>query len=526
MKTSMKFSFALFLPVLFAACSDDPTTPPRVSEIRLSESAVELDRGALATVQITVSPADAAVEPESFTLTDLQGAAPAHVRLVSVSECSEGVFELQLRDPRAANSTGGKYTEELQVACAGAKAAPVPLTVRSTPYIPIVYVTTGVAQSSITKETWVDGKISIDGGNKFEDLAEMATEVKGRGNTTWGWAKKPYALKLNKKKEVFGMPEHKRWCLIANYMDRTHLRNRIAYHIAAETSLAYNVRSEYAELYFNGTYQGLYLLTEQIKVDENRVNVTEMEPTDNAGDAVTGGYLLEFDTNYDEDKKFRSASTNIPVNIKYPDPEDLSDEQFAYIRDYVNRVDAAIAAVGSGSSTTDPFDLLDRQSMIDFWIVFEVMANHEPLHPKSIYFHKDRGGKLVAGPVWDFDYETLVAHTKTLWINYGLSYQYNEFPWYEQNWWNLLLKNDPTFKAAVKQRWQALYSALASVPAFVEQERAAIAPAVARDNVRWPSLDTGHPNRDEDLAFPAAVDLLKSVYNERLEWMNNEISQW
>ena len=204
----------------------------------------------------------------------------------------------------------------------------------------------------------------------------------------------------------------------------------------------------------------------------------------------------------------------------------MTDEQFAYIRKYVNDADAAVAALRKGGSTAEPFKYIDRESMIDFWICFEVMANHEILHPKSIYFHKDRGGKLVAGPIWDFDYQTLIEGTKTQWIDYNLSYQYNEFPWYENNWWNILLMYDASFRADVKKRWQEWYPFLKTVPDFMEQERKAIATAVAHDNQRWTISGTGNPNGDEWLSFEMAVARLKSVYSTRLEWMNSQIAKW
>lgn len=521
MNNLFKFLPAVLLLLCTSCSKDEPASTSAPSGITLAAEELSFDPGATATLRITVEPADAAVKAEDFSVVDAQtGKAPVNVRLQSVTKVSAGIFDMVLRD----NGSKSKYTEALKIVCAAAKSTSAPLTVRSTPYLPVVRITTQTPQNQITKDTWVAGTVAIDGGNGFEDLEQMATQVKGRGNTTWGWKKKPYALKLDSKTEVLGMPKHKRWCLIANYMDRTHLRNRVAYYIGQNSKLAYTVRNEYVELYFNDQYQGLYLLTEQIKVDKNRVDVTEMEATDNTGDAVTGGYLIEMDTNYDEDRKFRSASTDIPVNIKSPDPEDMTDEQFNYIRDYVNRVDAAVYAKGAG---TDPFTLLDRESMIDFWICFEVMANHEILHPKSIYFHKERGGKLVAGPIWDFDYETLVSHTQTNWINYNLSYVYNEYPWYENNWWNLLLKNDASFRADLKKRWQEWYPVLKTVPDFIDREQKAIAKAVVRDNARWPSIEgTGNPNRDESLSFSAAVDRLKQVYTTRVEWMNNQIANW
>lgn len=505
--------------LLSAACSkEENTTPLMPAGITLNITEFALAPGATATLRMTISPAEANIAPTDFALADATtGQVPVNVEIQSTTPVSEGSFDLIIRDKKS----NSKYSESLKIVHSLTGISSEAFTVRSQSYMPVVYVTS--EQSVTSKDIWVKGSIRIDGGNAFDNLEQMVIEIKGRGNSTWSWEKKPYALKLDSKKEVLGMPKHKRWCLIANYMDRTQLRNRVAYYIGQHSNLAWTVRNEYVELYFNGSYQGLYLLTEQIKEDPNRVNITEIKTADNSGEAVTGGYLLEMDTNYDELKKFRTTSTNIPVNIKYPDPEELTDPQFAYIRDYVNKIDAIV----SGKTQGDPFDYLDRQSLIDYWIIFEATANHEILHPKSIYFHKDRGGKLIAGPVWDFDYETLVEHTQTMWINYNLSYRPNEFPWYHNNWWNKLLMTDVSFRADVKRRWQEWYPFLKSVPAFIDSEQKAIAEAVTRNNQRWPSINgTGNPNRDEKLSFPNAVSKLKSVYTTRLEWMNREIAKW
>ena len=507
-----------------AEVPEDPQTPDPTT-ITLSTYDIVLSRGNTAVVDVKVTGITA--DGSALALETESGDAPQYVYISTYYNVSKDLVRLTLRDKRTAD-TGQKYNDAVYVVHtpSGCK-SDQPIQMHSTPYMPVVYVTTEVAQGSITKDTWVKGTIEIDGGGDLPDLEKMVTEVKGRGNSTWGWEKKPYALKLDSKQEVLGMPKHKRWCLIANYMDRTHLRNRVAYYISENTDLAYTTRNKYAELYFNGAYYGLFLLTEQIKEDKNRVNITELGSSDNSGEAVTGGYLLEFDTNFDEDKRFRSIYSQIPVNLKYPDAEDITAEQWNYIQSYVNEVDKAVYALSNGSgSPAAVWELLDRNSMIDFWIVFEIMANHEILHPKSIYFHKDRGGKLVAGPVWDFDYETLVQHTQTRWINYNLSYAYNEFNWYERNWWNILLKYDASFRADVKARWNELYPFLQTVPAFMESERKSIAEAEKRNRQRWPSINTGGPNRDESLSFDDAVDRLKEVYNTRLQWMNSQIANW
>lgn len=499
-----------------AACSEaaDPTPEPKSAfTFALSDTKLTLEPGATASVDILVTPADAEVDPSKFALVkDDDGTEPDFVRLRDVAVQGAG-YRMTVQD----RGSGRSFEERLRVEYTAAEGiAPAALTVRNAePRIPVVYVTTSVPQSSITKDDWVAGSVSIDGGDLFDDLPEAAAQIKGRGNSTWSWDKKPYALKFEKKQSVLGMPKHKRWCLIANHMDRTHLRNRVAYHLGLNSRLDYTTRNEFAEVYFNGDYQGLYLLTEQIKVDENRVNITEAEA---GGDT---GYLIEMDTNYDEEKRFRSAYTDIPVNIKFPDPEELADSQFETIRRCVDRIDGIIAGKLSG----DPFELLNRESMVDYWIIFEAMANREPLHPKSVYFHKDCDGKLTAGPVWDFDWGTLTEASKTAWANFALPAG-DGSNWYEKNWWNRLL-DDRAFRAAVKERWQAWYPFLRSVPDFIAGQQRKIAEAEARNRRRWPEITgTGWPNGDEALSFDQAATRLRNVFSERIEWMNRQITQW
>lgn len=312
------------------------------------------------------------------------------------------------------------------------------------------------------------------------------------------------------------MPKHKRWCLIANYMDRTHLRNRIAYHLGAHSKLDYTTRNEFVEVYMNGRYEGCYLLTEQIKVDANRVNVGE-----------NTGFLLEFDTYFDEEVRFRTPASDIPVNVKFPDPEDLSEARLDALKEYLARTDEAVQARLSATGGEDPFAYLDRESMIDYWIIFELMSNHEMLHPKSVYFHKDGNGKLIAGPIWDFDFETLAEHRRTGWINFGSEDSpLNWMPWARRNWWNVLLRHDATLRADVRNRWEQWYPFLQSVPEFIRQQRASIAAAVSRDNRRWPVIQAGNENGDLALTFDQAAERIESVYRERLEWLDREISAW
>ncbi len=184
-----------------------------------------------------------------------------------------------------------------------------------------------------SKDIWLEGtEIFITNAGEENTLFENA-QIRGRGNSTWECPKKPYAIKLDKKAEVLGMPKHKRWVLLANYFDKSCLRNSIAFEIARRSSgLEWTPRGYHVDVVLNGVMLGNYYLCEQIKVDENRVNLNE-------------GYLLELDKHFDEVNKFYSPIRNKPFMIKEPDEDELTTEQFSYIQNYVSTIETALYGI-------------------------------------------------------------------------------------------------------------------------------------------------------------------------------------
>ena len=284
---------------------------------------------------------------------------------------------------------------------------------------------------------------------------EGTTNIRGRGNSTWNYAKKPYALKLDSKASILGMPKHKRWVLLANYLDRTLLRNHTAFYISTLTDLAWTPQGQHIELILNGEHQGSYYLCEQIKIDENRVNIHEMEPTDTIGEALTGGYLLELDKNYDEVNKFRSHIQDLPYMIKEPDEDALSAQQFDYIQSYIYNFENELYNNFAARLWADDIDFT---TFIDWWLVHELTNNEEPEHPKSTYMYKDRNDVLRAGPVWDFDWGTFTPDRSA-------EYSCMEGPlYYEQ------LFKHAEFIAQLKERWTLLKPQFETVPAYIQAE--------------------------------------------------------
>lgn len=506
---------AALLPLLGAGCSDSDGGPGKPLEITLSSQTLELERSETGCLRFALTPWNDAWSVSRVEITAAPGGSfSSGCTVTGWSGPVGGQFSLFVTDP----ATGQAYDEQvcLTVEVGGQRMTSEPFTLRSSPAaaaeLPVIYVTASAPVEDT--DTWIAGAIRIEGNGGFDDLPEMATEVKGRGNSTWNWEKKPYALKLSKKTEILGMPEHKRWCLIANYMDRTLMRNRVAHYVASHTSLQWTPRTRFAEVWFNGEYLGNYLVVEQIKIDENRLNIDELTTDDNEGDALTGGYLLEMDTYFDEMNKFRSSSSDMPVNIKSPD-ESITAAQFRYIRTYFNEADNLLF----DKDYRDPAAMFDIGSFVDYWIINELMGNQEIKHPKSFYIHKPRGGKLTAGPIWDFDYGTLTLADAEKWMVR------------ETSMWYSRLFQSRAIRRQARERWEALYPFLATVPDYIEAQRDYISDSAHRNLARWPEIKISDaevqlPNGDELLTFDEAVDRLKASYSMRLAWLDAQIRSW
>lgn len=365
--------------------------------------------------------------------------------------------------------------------------------------LPVVFVETAGGKDIPSKwEDWLSGsKVTIYNPDWTIDY-EGGTGVRGRGNSTWGYPKKPYALKLDSKAEILGMPKHKRWVLLANWMDRTLMRNSVSFELASRSGLAYTPRGEFVELFVNGKHKGNYFLCEHIKVDENRVNIDELDE-----DETDGGYILELDSYYDEAFKFRSPVRDLPYMFK--DPDEVTDDQFEFMRNYVSELENALYD-DTRFASGEYMDFIDLESFADWWIIMELTGIWEPNHPKSTYMHKDKGGKLVMGPVWDFDWET---YTPKTWFSINESLYYKR------------LFQDPRFVKVVKERWEMNKADYQTLPEYIREEAARIRNSDRMDSPMWPI--TQWVNGDENMSFDDAVSRMVTVYEDRYDWMDDAV---
>ena len=535
----MKKSLCLVLwaALVCVACSEkeEPAgNDPVVRTVLVESSDLEILPGGNAVLAFTVEDKEASFlevkllldggrEPEEFSLLEIvrgveRGSYQAVIQDAGLGQNYDR-DDVHIAILQRSPSTGNDYYVQSSAFRVFSEAYP-PGTVHTG--LPVVYVDTQGGQGIYSKEEYVKASLKIRGAGQYDGLDEVACDIRGRGNTTWYWPKKPYLIKLDEKQSIFGMPKHKRWILLANFMDRTLMRNLVSMKVASMMShLAWTPGCVPVELVLNGKHMGSYLLIEQVRVDKKRVAVTEMTPEDNVGDAVTGGYLLELDFHYDNEVQWTDPhghnnqwGNGIPFGVKYPDPEDLTPQQLTYIKGYISET----ANTLYGNDFKDPdkgyAQYLDVDSFIDYWIVFEVMGNHELGNPGSVYMHKDRGGKLVAGPCWDFDWGVLSYNTspqaRTGLVN-------GSAIWYGR------LRQDPAFEARLKARFNELLPKLETIPDYMDECEKLLTESAKLNFAMWnPAEDASQNggniiNGDERMSFHDAVARLKANYKERLQ---------
>ncbi len=262
--------------------------------------------------------------------------------------------------------------------------------------------------------------------------------MKGRGNSTWNMVKKPYNIKLESKSKLFGMEKAKNWCLIANYEDKSLIRNQVTYGLGTAVGMEESPDCKNADVYINGEYKGVYLVTEKVEIKKNRVDIYDLEEATeeaNAGkelsdfpqkgfggklcgfienkqrwfdipndpEDITGGYLLELevaDRYPDEASGFVTKHGQAVVSKS---PEYASKAQIKYISSYFQEMEDALYSKDGYNSKGKHFaEYIDLESFAKQYIIQEWSSNWDA-GLTSNYFYKDSGKKLVAGPIWDFD---------------------------------------------------------------------------------------------------------------------------
>lgn len=359
-------------------------------------------------------------------------------------------------------------------------------------------------------------------------------EIELHGQSSLSFPKKSYRLETqdasgeNQNVSLLGMPKENDWILYAPYSDKSLMRNVLIYSLAAEMG-AYAPRVKYCELVLNREYRGIYVLTEKIKQDKNRVNITEMSPQDISGPAVSGGYIFKKDKTNPGDNII-SLDRGVELIITEPKNEDIVSQQTAWLRNYLNDFDQTLINGGDYS----PF--IDVPSFVDNFLMVEFAKNIDGLR-LSTYFYKDREGKIIAGPVWDYNLALGNADYNDGWTAIGWYYPLIEW---DNNWWEELLK-DQVFYSACIERWKELRLDILNedqIFNLIDDWQILLEESQARNFEKFPTLGTyvwpnpGYPESGSygytspttgaPTTWEGEVHYLKNFISERLKWIDEQ----
>nr|WP_294947935.1 CotH kinase family protein [uncultured Mucilaginibacter sp.] len=381
--------------------------------------------------------------------------------------------------------------------------------------LPVFTITT--ASPVVSKDDYVDGTLSINTmGLYTQEVTTIPTQIKGRGNSTWGMPKKPYRLKFTSKNAMLGLPSAKNWVLLANYADKTLMRNYLAFGLAQAAKSDFAPHGIPVEVIMNGDYVGNYLLTEQVEINATRVNIPELKATDVSATAITGGYLIELDQRNGEIVHW-VTDKNLPMNLR--SPEAPNAEQLNYIKTYIQNTEAAIFSADFADPDKGYAKYINVDSFISWFFVNEVFKNQDAQNFASMFYYKDRGGKLGMGPAWDFD---LGAGN----VDYSDATK-PEGWWVKNGTWMTRLFQDPAFVAKVKAKWAELKGgAIPAMMLSLDNTQARFEFSQRKNFNRWNILNTYvWPNPVVLGSYYAEVAQVKYWLSMREVWLDENIAK-
>ena len=381
--------------------------------------------------------------------------------------------------------------------------------------LPVLYINTEDSVPITSRDYYLQGSYYLDAqySDQFENIGSadepLALQIKGRGNASWSAPKKPYRLKLDKKASLLGMGKNKHWVLLTDYADwQAHGRNYFGMLVSRMMNMPWTPGIQPCELVINGDYLGMYFLTEKIRIDKNRVNITEQNnfATDSA--EITGGWLLEID-NYTEPNQIQLMDKGRRLRITYHSPDSLSTEQMDYLTDLLSKTNDAINTVAKNDTTWEQY--VDIDALARYYVTSEVLDNQEAFSG-SCWFYKDRGDstKFIFGPVWDFGSAQGRAACQV--------FLYENPPSYAVNHWIQEVVKYPRFQIALRKHWRHYRD---NVYPLLQDEvnayRDLVTAGLAADYKRWKDMsatDVSYNCNRIMKYFRLKYEFLASIWNE------------
>jgi len=382
---------------------------------------------------------------------------------------------------------------------------------------------------AVTKFELTDPNNSANSFTRELQSGQQPDSIRVRGNSTAQQNKKPYRLKFDTRQSFFGKPAARSWVLLADYYDNTFSLNATAFELGRRLGLEFTNSFKHVDVYVNGSYKGIYLLTEQLQVNSGRVDIHRRD-----------GWLVEFDYHAPEPHHitFNTAGGNLSMQARIRDPEvddnfTVNNPLVSFVATEVNALFTAMAAPGFPENGYR--DLIDLESFAKYVLIQQLMDNFDFNNkaqsgnpPGSNYAYKDAGKRIHAGPLWDFDLAAGVHPS----INFVTHYYTHEepvrpkHPFYQRLW------DDPVFMAKFKKLWDKHKSDFDDMPRFMDSIAYSLRDRV-QDNfaayITPPNNPGGFGHYDVKPAnratYEAEVAKLKDWWTRRMNFFEQEINK-
>ena len=399
--------------------------------------------------------------------------------------------------------------------------------------LPVLRISTRYAAPVVSREVYVDATYVLFNPLMPGQSVTLNGRIRGRGHSTWGQPKNPYKVQFTDDAnfaaiaDVLGMKKNRNWALLADYFDRTLMRNKLAFSLANSSvfneGLKWSPSGAHLEVYLNDEYVGVYLLAEDIRIDPARLNIRTMSPSPAAGE-VDGGYIVEVDSRLD---CYNAGAINLqhltpygtPFCLDKPDEGSITQDQLAWIKNLLDTVEADIFARGN-------MDRINPVSFADWYLLQELFRNNDAVFFSSDYMWKDTAASAIPadrllnmGPIWDFDISAGNINYNDNWKTDGcwVSKWITGNP---PNWMNRLLDN-PVFRDLVLARWKQKRPALApfintAIDAYARQLNL----PQQRNFAKWPIFGVQLYNYYGFATYADEVAFLRGFLNQRMAWLD------
>ncbi len=369
--------------------------------------------------------------------------------------------------------------------------------------LPVMRITTDGNAAITSENDYVTGEVAISGAGVYPDFSG-AMKIKGHGNSTWSFPKKPYHLKFSSKTAIYGLAANKDYILLANALDHPETRSVSAFYMGYLSNLDWTPHTVFSEVYIDSVYEGTYEITESVDQSSTKVDITD------------DGFLVVIDP-YSEidsgDVYFQAAQSQLYFDIKNPDVT-TGDANVQYITNYINQTETALFGDNFTDSALGYRAYVDVPSFVDWYLINEITRNQDATFYASCYMNMIPGGKLKMGPIWDFDLSQ---------GNPAMTTTTTEGLYVAQGAWIARMMQDTFFVHQVQTRFNYFYSHLSDVYDQIDSAASNLKWSVISNNGKWNVYGTGTDDVIWGL-FNSDVLYQKNWLGIRMEWLKSAYS--